>query len=63
MNGTEIRAVIAALDFVEKMLPVIQQAVKAGEVSVEEQQRVRDRYNSLRNAGELAFSGPEWQVE
>lgn len=59
----EILLANAAIALIEKLIPVIQARVKAGQVTPEQQQLLRDKYNSLVNAGDAAFSGPEWQVE
>jgi len=50
----------AAIALLEKLLPIIESKVAAGQVSVQEQEKVRARFESLkaRKAGE--FSGPQW---
>lgn len=58
----EIILASAALALLEKLLPVIQQQVKTGQITPEEQQKIRDQYNSLRNQGDAAFAGPEWNI-
>jgi hypothetical protein len=57
----EIMLANAALAVLEKLLPVIQGMAKRGEVSAESQMELQTRYQSLRNAGDAAFEGPEWQ--
>lgn len=51
-------ALNAALSLAETLMPILQQQIKAGLVSPEEQQKVRDKFNLLRKAE--AFMGPEW---
>ena len=58
----EIAAAVAAINLIEKLLPTIQSAAKAGTITPEQQQLVNDRYKALRAKGDAAFSGPEWQV-
>jgi hypothetical protein len=53
-------ALNAALALAEELMPIVQQQIKAGMISPEEQQKVRDKFNSLRQAA--AFEGPEWEV-
>ena len=59
----EIIIANAALALLEKLLPLIQAQVRAGQVTAAEQQDLHDRYQSLRNAGDAAFAGPEWKLE
>ena len=61
----EIAAIIAivdgALTIFEKAFPALQAAFKSGQIPPAEQQRIRDRYNAIRDG--TAFSGPEWSLE
>jgi hypothetical protein len=59
----EIILANAALTLLEQLLPKIQQSVAKGDVTVEEQRAVHERYAALRATGDAAFSGPEWQIE
>lgn len=59
---TVISTALALIDLVDRMLPVIQGLHLAGDVSVEEQQKVLDAYNALRTKGDAAFSDPAWQI-
>lgn len=53
-------ALLAGLDV---LVPKIQDLFKSGEISVEEQQSIRDKYLALRSQGDAAFTGPEWNVD
>ena len=59
----EIILVNAALTLIEKLVPVINDAVKNGQVTPEAQAELRNRYTALRTQADTAFTGPEWQVE
>jgi hypothetical protein len=50
-----------AIDTIERFGPELKRMVAAGEISAEEQQKLLDRINALRQGG-TAFDGPEWQV-
>jgi len=52
----EILLANAALALLEQLLPRIQQMQLAGQISVEQQQSVRDRYTALRAQGDAAFT-------
>ncbi len=52
-------ALIAGLEI---LIPKLSEWFKSGEISVEEQQKTRDRYLALRSQGDGAFAGPEWEV-
>ena len=49
-----------ALALADALLPLVQKEIKEGQISPEQQQKLRDRYNKLREAA--AFEGPEWEV-
>lgn len=51
----------AALGMVEALIPQVAALVKNGEISVEDQQKVLDRYNAVKAAAATGFSGPEWK--
>lgn len=57
----EIAAANAALALLEVLAPKIQALVKSGDVSVEEQQQLRDRYAAFRAKGDANFSGEGWE--
>ena len=50
-----------ALTLIEKLLPEIEARVKAGEVTVAEQEAARTRYEALRRARGSIFAGAQWQ--
>jgi hypothetical protein len=52
-----------ALALVEKLIPIIAEKVHAGEIPVETQQALFDRYTSLKTRASLEFSQDYWQVE
>lgn len=58
---TIIAAVNAALALVETLIPQLSRLLQNGEITVEQQQAVLDRYNALKKAAEEGFSGPEWE--
>ena len=51
-----INGVIALIQLLE---PKIEEAIKKGEISPEEQQRLADKIGRLRS--HVAFTGPHWQ--
>ncbi len=52
MEITAIMAMVdAAITFLEQGLPEIQRAVERGEVSVEKQKEISDKYNALKQTG------------
>jgi hypothetical protein len=57
-----ILALNAALALAEKLIPIIQERIRAGEISPEVQTQARERYLALRAQADAAFSGPEWEV-
>jgi len=57
-----VLAVSAALAFAEKAMPLILELVKRGQVTPNEQQELRARYDALKGAGDGAFTGPEWEA-
>jgi len=59
----EIILVNAALTLIEKLLPVVTDAVKNGQVTPEAQAELRQKYTALRNQADTAFTGPEWNIE
>jgi len=59
---TVLTAIDGALDLLEGLGPLLQEMVKTGEISIEEQAARDDRIASLRPGG-TAFAGPEWKIE
>lgn len=59
----EIAIISATLSLIEKLWPVVEDAVKKGQVSIEAQAELRAKYNALRAKADAAFEGPEWKVE
>lgn len=57
----ELQAALAAIALIEKLIPIIADKVKSGEVSPDEQAALHAKYEALRTSN--AFSGPEWKVE
>lgn len=60
--SAELAAFNAAIALANILLPRVLDAMKKGEVPVEQQQTVRNNYEALRAAGAQAFTGPEWEV-
>lgn len=60
---TTIAAASAAIDLVQRLLPIIDQMVKRGEVSAELQAEVRAKAESLKTQSEGQFSGPHWKID
>jgi hypothetical protein len=58
----EIAIATAALSLLEVLIPKIQELTLKGAVTPEQQQALLAKYNSLKNAGDAAFSGPEWNL-
>jgi hypothetical protein len=58
-----INSVNAALALLQNLLPLLDGMVDRGEISVEQQARVRAKYDSLKNQTDGQFQGPHWQVE
>lgn len=52
----------AALAALETVFPVIAEGVKGGEVSVADQQKVRDKLESLKTRAAAQFQGPHWET-
>ena len=64
MNAIAILGAInAGLALIESLLPLLQQAVQAGEITVDQQSELLAKYVSLKNRADGQFSGPEWKVE
>jgi len=54
---------IAALNLLDKLMPIIDADVKAGTVSVEDQKKVRTEYENLVGRLDELFDGPQWKDE
>jgi hypothetical protein len=50
----------AAISLLEQLLPAINGMVKSGQVTADEQAQLLARYQKFKDAGDEAFSGPEW---
>lgn len=59
----EIALALAALQLAKQAVPVLQNAFKSGDVTIEQQKEVLDAYNALSDDLDAAFSGPEWKIE
>ena len=57
-----VLAANAAILLAEKLIPLIEDGVANGHVSIEDQVMLRARYESLRNKAD-AFTAQHWQVE
>ena len=62
MNNTTLNALNAAFLLIDALLPQLNELVRKGEVSVEQQAAVRAQYDSLKNKAEGQFSGAHWQA-
>ena len=58
----ELAAIVAAIGLIETLLPIIQQRVKNGTITPEEQQKVLDDYKRLKTKADGVFTGPEWEI-
>lgn len=59
----ELLAINAALALAEKLLPIVSDLAKSGQISQAEQNDLKTRYQVLRAKADTAFAGPEWEVE
>lgn len=59
--ATMISLATVAIDLVEKLLPALEQLRAKGEITPEQQQKVRDRYLSLRARADGQFMGSHWK--
>ena len=57
-----LTAIQAALSLAEKLWPLLADAVRKGEVSIEQQQQVRARYESLKTRADAQFTGAHWEL-
>lgn len=63
MNPLTVLALAsAAMQLVRESIPVIRDAFESGEISEEDQARVRAEYESLRSQAAGQFTGPEWEL-
>lgn len=51
-----------SLSLAEQLIPLVNDAVQKGQISVEDQAAVLAKYNSLKAKADGQFSGPAWQV-
>lgn len=56
---TIVGAASAAIALLEKLIPWIREMSNNGEITVEQQKKIADGLNRLRDSG--AWSGPEWK--
>jgi hypothetical protein len=61
MNAV-VTLAIAALDFLEKIMPSITSLKISGQITTEEQSQLHAKLNNLRSQIDSQFSGPEWEV-
>jgi hypothetical protein len=59
----EIAAANAIMLLLEKLIPIISEKFKRGEIPVEEQASVLTRYESLKNRANGEFQGAHWKIE
>jgi len=63
MNAATTLALLKTLiDATGKLLPVVNEMFKQGLITKEEQEDLRQRYESLKNKAGEQFSAPHWQV-
>ncbi len=55
-----IAAVNAALALIKVLLPEVEDLFKKGMITPEEQQKMLDDYNNVKNNLDALMSGPEW---
>jgi hypothetical protein len=60
---TTLNAVNAGLALVDALLPELQKLQLNGQISVEQQQDMLSRYNSLKARADGQFKGREWQID
>lgn len=53
-------AIILGFNLLNILIPKVEEAIKSGQITPEQQQKVRDAYLQLRALGDGAFAGPEW---
>lgn len=59
----ELVLAMGILKLARESIPIIQEQFKKGNITVDQQKAVLAAYNALIDAGETAFSGPEWDIE
>lgn len=59
---TILAAANAGIALVEQLIPIIAQLKGSGLITVEQQQILLAKYNSLKDKADGQFSGPEWDV-
>lgn len=63
MDPLTILAVInGSLALTESLLPVLDQLVKSGQITAEQQAVILAKYNSLKARADGQFSGPQWAI-
>ena len=62
MTGPALIALInAALAVLKITIPQLKDFVSRGEVSVDDQKKVKDEYESLKARADGQFTGPQWE--
>ena len=59
----EIAAANAIMLLLEKLITIIGEKIKSGEISLDEQASVLARYESLKNRANGEFAGAHWKIE
>lgn len=64
MNAKTALALLQALiSGIQNIWPVIEDLVKKGEITVEEQQALHDKYKELMASGAGQFSKDHWKIQ
>ena len=58
---TLIAAISAALALAKELIPQLGNLVSSGEITKEQQQKLLDEYNSLKERADGQFQGEEWE--
>lgn len=59
----EVLALNAALALAETLFPIIEQKVKSGEITPEEQQSAREKYLAQRAQADALFQAEHWKPQ
>lgn len=62
MPPQTIALLLGLLELATKAVPIIQGLHLGGTVTVEDQAKLSGAYKAFRDAGDLAFAGPEWET-
>lgn len=59
----ELALAMASLELLDKLIPIIDRNVRAGDVTAEEQQALKDKADKLRAGLDTAFDAPHWKID